>query len=89
MDGRSALRESVQNIRKGDMKTYHDVHVPGVDKLEYKANELTSLMFSLCEDRVVKGSVMPDGYAESLTSAAVAARSAIKTFLVLKSIPPI
>jgi len=89
VDGMNALRETVQTLsRKGDMKTQLDDHVPGIAELENKANELTCLMFSMCEERIHNVPVMPDAHTESLANAAMAARYAIKTFLTLERIPP-
>ena len=70
------------------MKTQLDDHVPGIAELENKANELTCLMFSMCEERIHNVPVMPDAHTESLANAAMAARYAIKTFLTLERIPP-
>jgi len=63
------------------MKTQNNDHVPGIDELENKANELTYLMFSRCERRMHNVDFMQDARTTSLTSAYVAARSAIGTFL--------
>ena len=66
------------------MDTEH--HVSGIDELERKAEELISLMLSLCEERIRKASAMPDARASSLAYAAMAVREAIQTFLELERI---
>ena len=61
-------------------------NVSGIDELERKAEDLISLMLSLCEERIHKAPAMPDAHASSLAYAAMAAREAIHTFLALKRI---
>ena len=87
LDGKGALRGSVP-IRKGEMKTPLNDYVPGIDELEVKAIELSNLMISRCEHRVRKVTVFPDGEATTLSYAALAAQSSIKTFLALERILP-
>jgi len=63
------------------MKTKNNDHLPGIDELENKAKELTYLMFSRCEERMHNVAFTDDAHTTSLTSAYVAVRSAIGTFL--------
>jgi len=64
---------------------YRD-QVQSIDELERKADELFSLMFSLCEKQISKASDMPDARASSLVHAAMAVQNAIQTFLALARI---
>jgi hypothetical protein len=48
------------------MDTQHHVH--GIDELERKADELTSLILSLCEEEL-RRPAMPDAHATSLIHA--------------------
>ena len=68
------------------MDTQHRDKATRVEELERKANELISLMISLCEERISRTSAMPDAHASSLALAAMAALDAIKTFLALERI---
>ena len=56
------------------------------EDLEHKALELVNLMFALCEERIRGISAMPDAPASPLSSAAMAVRDAIQTFLTLERI---
>jgi len=42
------------------MDTQHHDYVPGIDELERKAEELISLILSLCEEQISKVSDIPD-----------------------------
>ena len=66
------------------MNTQHHDQAPNGD-LERKANELISLMFSVCE-KEIRGVSMPDARASSLAYAAVGAQNAMLTFLALARI---
>ena len=68
------------------MDTQHSDQAPDLDDLGRKADELISLMFSRCEERINRTSAMPDAHASSLAHAAIAAQHAIHTFLVLARI---
>jgi len=59
---------------------------PGIDELERRANELNTLMLSLCEERIREVPAMPDARASSLAHAALAVRDAIRTFLAVARI---
>jgi hypothetical protein len=59
---------------------------PKIEDLERKATELVSLMFSLCEERICADFMPPDARVPSLVSAAMTAREAIQTFLMLQRI---
>jgi len=59
---------------------------PGIDELERKANELTALMLSLCEERIREVPAMPDARASSLAYAVMTVRDAIHTFLAVARI---
>ena len=65
----------------GNMNTQHHDQAPNGD-LERKANELISLMFSVCEEEI-RGISMPDARASLLANAAMAVQSAIQIFLTL------
>ena len=68
------------------MDTQNRDQSPGINELEYRANELIAFMFALCEERIRKVSAMPDARASSLAHAAMAVRDAIQTFLILTRI---
>jgi len=58
-------------------------HIPGLDDWERSADELISLMFALCEDRIRRAPSMPDARASTLAHAVMAAQNAIQTFQAL------
>ena len=68
------------------MDTQDRDQAPSIDELERRANELTALMLSLCEEKIRKVPAMPDARASSLAHAAMAVRDAIQTFLALARI---
>jgi hypothetical protein len=70
----------------GNMDTQHNGKAFNIDELEYKTDELISLMLSLCEERMRGSSAMPDARSSSLTYAALAVRDATQTFLALARI---
>jgi len=65
------------------MDLQHSDYIPGIDDLERKADELISLMFSLCEERLRGIASMPDARASSLAHAVMAVQNAIQTFQAL------
>ena len=68
------------------MDTKNRDQIPGIDALEDKAQELFSLMLSVCEDRIGRVPAWPDAHASSLVHAVMAVQCAINTFLILARI---
>ncbi|MDR3176847.1 MAG: hypothetical protein LBU06_10015 [Desulfovibrio sp.] len=68
------------------MDTQYHEHIHGIDELERKADELISLMLSLCEERIRGLPAMPDARATSLIHTAMSARYAVRAFLALARI---
>ena len=68
------------------MDTQHCDQVPSIDEFEHKADELISLMLSLCEKRIRRTSAMPEARASSLAYTVMTAQNAMRTFLALARI---
>ena len=68
------------------MDSQHSDHVPGLDDWERNADELISLMFALCEERIRGTASMPDARASALAYAVMAVQNAIQTFQALARI---
>jgi hypothetical protein len=67
------------------MDTQHHDPILDIQVLEHKADELTSLILSLCEEEL-RRPAMPDAHAASLIHAAMSARYAVLAFLALARI---
>jgi hypothetical protein len=61
-------------------------HANSLEEFEGKADELISLMFALCEERLREIAAIRDARASSLAHAAMAVRDALQTFLALQRI---
>jgi hypothetical protein len=68
------------------MDMQHNVHVLHTEELERMADELISLMLSLCEEEIRDTSAVPDARISSLAHAAMAAQNAIQTFMAVERI---
>jgi len=65
------------------METQRNDHLPGLDDWERDADELISLMFDLCEERIRRTASMPDPRASTLAYAVLTVQNAIQTFQAL------